>query len=194
MPSLAYQRSVADRNTARQLAELTQIAAPGKLHEFTPANVGLHRRIGDAHNFDIAPAGEVIGRRAGSASEIQQPHPILRLQKNEFGFVRARKCRSGEHACAVVRLLIPIRAENVIICTLLVIVLEIVVRLRCPLDQLALLELIQLVADLARVPRLGHQEKKYVMKKVVSYEQRDGDRHYQLKYQYNVQSCSAEML
>jgi len=69
-------------------------------------------------------------------------------------------------------------------------VLEKVFRLWCPLDQLALFELIQLVADLARVLRLGHQEKKYVMEKVVCYEQRDDDRRYQLKYQNNVQGCS----
>jgi hypothetical protein len=69
-------------------------------------------------------------------------------------------------------------------------VLEKVARLRCPLDQLALFELIQFVADPARVPRLSHQEKKYVMKKVVGYEQRNDDGRCQLKYQNNVQSCS----
>jgi hypothetical protein len=31
------------------------------------------------------------------------------------------------------------------------------------------------------------------MKKVVNYKQRDGDRRHQLKYQHNVQGCSAEM-
>jgi hypothetical protein len=41
---------------------------------------------------------------------------------------------------------------------------------------LALLELIKPVADLARVLRLSHQEKKYVVNKVVHYEQRDDDR------------------
>src|ERR1700682_2586091 len=106
--------------------------------------------IGHAHNFDISPAGEVVGRRARSAPEIQQPHPVLQLQKNVFGFVGTRKCDAGENARAVVRLLVAIRAEHVIICTLLVVVLEKVARLRCPLDQLALLELIQLVTDLAR--------------------------------------------
>jgi hypothetical protein len=55
---------------------------------------------------------------------------------------------------------------------------------------LALLELIQRVADLARVLRLSHQEKKYVMKNVVCDEQRDDDRHDQLKRQNNVQGCS----
>jgi hypothetical protein len=44
-------------------------------------------------------------------------------------------------------LLVAIRAEHIIICALLVIVLEKVVRLWCPLDQLPLLELIQLAAD-----------------------------------------------
>jgi hypothetical protein len=73
-------------------------------------------------------------------------------------------------------MLVSIRAERVIICTLLVIVLEKVVRLRCPLDQLALLESIKLVADLARVLQLSHQEKKYVVNKVVHYEQRDDGR------------------
>jgi hypothetical protein len=57
---------------------------------------------------------------------------------------------------------------------------------------LALLELIQLVADLARVLRLSHQEKKHVMKNVVCYEQRDDDRHDQLKRQNNVQGCSCD--
>src|SRR5215472_18626167 len=134
--------------------------------------------------------GEVFGRRARSAPQIQQPHPVLRLQKNVFGFVRARKCRSGEHTRAVVRLLVAIRAEHVIICTFLVVVLEKVVRLRRPLDQLALLELIQLVTDLARVLRSSHQEKKYVMKKVVCHDQYNDDRRYQLKYQNNVQGRS----
>ena len=59
--------------------------------------------------------------------------------------------------------------------------LSVVARLRCPHNQLALLDLIQLVADLAPVLRLSHQEKKYVMKYVVCYEQRDDNRHDQLK-------------
>src|SRR6267154_1378409 len=134
-----------------------------------------------AHNFDVLPAGEVVCRRARSAPEIQHPHPFLRLQKNVFGFVGTRKRDAGKNACAVVRLLVAIRAEHVIICTLLVVVLEKVAGLRSPLDQLALLELVQLAADLARVLRLGHQEKKYVMKSVVCCEQCDGDRHDQLK-------------
>src|SRR5258708_22582247 len=123
-----------------------------------------------AHNFDISPAGEVVGRRARSAPKIQQPHPVLQLQKNVFGFVGTRKCDAGENAGAVVRLLVAIRTEHVIICTLLVVVFEKVARPRRPLDQLALLELIQLVADLARVLWLSYQEKKYVMKNVVCYE------------------------
>jgi hypothetical protein len=53
---------------------------------------------------------------------------------------------------------------------------EEVTRLRSPLDQLALLELIQLVADSACVPRLSDQDKKYVMKKVVRYDQHNDDR------------------
>jgi hypothetical protein len=87
-------------------------------------------------------------------------------------------------------LFVAIRAEHVVICTLLVIVFEKVVWLRCPLDYLALLKLIQLVADLARVLRMSHQEKKYVVKKVVCYDQRNQDRRYQLKYQDNVQGRS----
>ena len=70
--------------------------------------------------------------------------------------------------------------------------LEKVARLRCPLDQLALFELILLVADPARVLRLSHQEKKYVMKNVVCHEQRDDDRYDQLKRQNNVQGCSCD--
>ncbi|MGC1318535.1 MAG: class I SAM-dependent methyltransferase, partial [Pseudolabrys sp.] len=54
-------------------------------------------------------------------------------------------------------------------------------------DAIYALESIQLVADLARVLRLSHQEKKYVMKNVVCYEQRDDDRRDQLKRQNNVQ-------
>src|SRR6266576_2705105 len=146
--------------------------------------------MGHAHNFDISPAGEVVGRRAGSAPEIQSPHPVLWLQENVFGFVGTRKRDPGKNAGAVVRLLVAIRAEHVIICTMLVVVLEKVARLRCPLDQLALLELIQLVTDLARVLRLSHQEKKYVMKNVVCHEQRDHYRNDQLKRQNDVQGCS----
>jgi hypothetical protein len=59
---------------------------------------------------------------------------------------------------------------------------------------LALLELIQLVADLARVPWLRHQKKEYVMKNVVGDEQRDHDRHDPLKRQNNVQGCSCDRL
>jgi hypothetical protein len=70
-------------------------------------------------------------------------------------------------------------------------VFEKVAWLRCPLDQLALLELIQHVADLARVLRLSHQEKKYVVKKVVCYEQRNDDRRDQPKRQNNVQGGSS---
>ena len=116
----------------------------------------------------------------------------LRLQKNVFGFVGTRKREAGKNARAVVRLLVAIRAEHVIVCTLLVVVLEKVARLRRPLDQLALLELIQFVADLARVLRLSHQEKTYVMKNVVCHEQRDDDRCDQLKRQNNVQGCQGQ--
>src|SRR5258705_8470844 len=73
---------------------------------------------------------------------------------------------------------------------MLVVVLEKVARLRCPLDQLALLEFIQLVTDLSRVLRLSHQGKKYVMKNVVCHEQRDHYRNDQLKRQNTVQGCS----
>ena len=121
-------------------------------------------------HFVISPAREVIGRRASSAPRDQQPHPILQLEKSIFGSVRTRKCYAGEKAGAVVRLLVAIRAEHVIICTLLVVVLEKVARQRCPLDQLALLELIQLVADFLASFGLAHQEKQNVMKNVVCYE------------------------
>jgi hypothetical protein len=73
-------------------------------------------------------------------------------------------------------------------------VLEKVVRLRSPVDQLALLELVQRVADLACVLRLSHQEKEYVMKNVVRDNQRNDDRPNQLNYKNDVQgrSVSAE--
>ncbi len=90
-----------------------------------------------------------------------------------------REGRAGEHAGAVVRSLVAIRAEHVIVCAILVIVLETVVRPRCPLGQLALLEFIQLVADLARVLRIRDEEKKDVVKEVVHDEQRDDDRRHQ---------------
>jgi hypothetical protein len=61
-------------------------------------------------------------------------------------------------------------------------VLEEVVRPRLPLDQLASFEFIQLVANLACVLRLGDQEKKYVMKEIVHYEQPGRDRRHQYEY------------
>jgi hypothetical protein len=54
--------------------------------------------------------------------------------------------------------------------------LEKVVHPRCPLDELALLEFIQLVAELACVLRMRDEEKKDVMKKVVCHEEPDDDR------------------
>jgi hypothetical protein len=79
-------------------------------------------------------------------------------------------------------LLVAIRAEHVIVCALLVIMFEKVVRLWRPLNQLALLEFIQLVANFARVLRSGHQKKQHVMKQVVCHKQRTDDGRYQLKY------------
>jgi len=69
-------------------------------------------------------------------------------------------------------------------------VLEKVARLRRPFDQLALLELIELVTDLARISRSSNQDKKYVVKKVVRYEQRNDDRRCQPKYPNNVQGTA----
>ena len=71
-----------------------------------------------------------------------------------------RECRARKNARAVIRLFVAIGAEDVIVCAILVVVLEEVVRPRRPLDQLAPFEFIQLVANLACVLRLRDQEKR----------------------------------
>ena len=65
--------------------------------------------------------------------------------------------------------------------------LEEVVRPRRLLDQLAPFEFIQLVANLACVLRLRDQEKKYVMKEIIHYEQPDRDRRRQYEYRSHIQ-------
>jgi hypothetical protein len=66
-------------------------------------------------------------------------------------------------------------------------VLEKVIGLRCPFDQLPLLELIESVSDLAGVLWMSNQPKKQVMKQIIGQERSDGDYRYPLKYQNNIQ-------
>ena len=84
-------------------------------------------------------------------------------------------------------MLVAIRAEHVIIGTVLVVVLETVIRPRYPLGQLSPLEFIQLVADLACILRIRDEEKKDVVKKVVGDEQRDGDRRPHYEHRRDIQ-------
>jgi hypothetical protein len=102
----------------------------------------------------MAPGREVVGGRPRTTAELQEPPPLRRLQKNAFGFVRMREYHAGEHARAVVRFLIAIGTEYVVIGAILVVMLEKVAHPRGPLDELALLEIIQLAADPACVLRM----------------------------------------
>ena len=60
-------------------------------------------------------------------------------------------------------MLAPIRAEHVVVGAMLIIVLEDVIRLRRPFDQLALLELVQLMPDLGCVLGMRGQQEQDVM-------------------------------
>jgi hypothetical protein len=98
-----------------------------------------------------------------------------------------REWRARKNARAVIRLFVAIGTEDLIICAILIVVLEEVVRPRRPLDQLASFEFIQPLANLACVLRLRDQEKKHVMKEIVHYEQSDGDRRRQYEYRSHIQ-------
>lgn len=90
-----------------------------------------------------------------------------------------REWRTGEHARAVVRILVAIGAEDVIVGAILIIMLEKVVHARGPLDQLTLLEFVQLVADVGCVLRMRDKEKQDVVKKVVCREDTGEERRYE---------------
>jgi hypothetical protein len=143
--------------------------------ELAPANVGLDGGVGDRHDVDVARAGEVAGRGPRPAAEVQQAHPVRRLEQEVFGIVRMREPGAREYTGAVVVLLAPVRAKDVVVRSVFVVVLEEIIGPRHPLDELAPLELVQLAAYAGRVLRMGGEAEQDVVEGVVGYEQGDGD-------------------
>src|SRR5262249_59612627 len=107
--------------------------------------------MGHAGDLDLPAAGEVVGRRARAAAELEKSFAMLRPEQGVFGLVGMRERRARKHAGAVIGLLVAIGAEDVVVGAVLVVVLEQVIRTRGPLDQLPLLEFVPLVADLAGI-------------------------------------------
>jgi hypothetical protein len=89
-----------------------------------------------------------------------------------FGFVGTRKPR-GKDAGAVVRLLVAIRAEHVIICTLFVVMLEKVGRLRCPLKPVGAARIRSTRVRSCSHPSVETPGEKVRSEKIVCHEQRD---------------------
>src|SRR6516164_2823041 len=154
-----------------------------ELLEFPPANLRLRGGIRYAHDLDAAATGEIVGRRPRSASQIQEPHAIRRLEQGTFGIVRVREGGAGKDTRAVIVVLAAITAEHIVVCAILVVVLEKVLGLRRPLDELALFEFIQRMTDIAGVPRMGDEEKEHVMKQVIG---REHPRHDRRRDQRNI--------
>jgi len=132
--------------------------------KFQPANVALHGRVGHTGDIDLATGGEIVGGSTRAASQIQQAHPVLGREQQIIGRVTIGERRAREDAGAVVVMLAAIGAEHVVICAMLVVMLEQIVRLRHPLDQLAPLELVERTTDPAGVPGMRGQHKEDVMK------------------------------
>ncbi len=84
-------------------------------------------------------------------------HPVLGLQQKIVGRMTMRENRAGENASAVIVMLVPKRPEHVVVGAMLVVMFEEVVRLWRPFDQLAPLELVQFMTDLACVLRVRCQ-------------------------------------
>ena len=121
-------------------------------------------------------AGDIVGCRARSASELQETHSVRGLEQTIVGLVRLRERQARKHAGAVVVVLAPIRPEHVVVGAILVVVLEEIVRLRRPFDQLAPLELVQLMTDLARVLGMRGEQEQDVVEQVVGHERAGDDR------------------
>src|SRR5262249_15315366 len=90
--------------------------------------------------------------------------PVLGREQQIIGRVTIGERRAREDAGAVVVMLAAIGAEHVVICAMLVVMLEQIVRLRQPLDQLAPLELVERMTDPCGVPGMRGQHKEDVMK------------------------------
>src|SRR5919197_1132591 len=73
-----------------------------ELLELPPANVRLYGGIGYTEDFDITPTREVVGGSSGSASQIQQAHPLpQRLEQDIVRLMRMREERARKHTRAV---------------------------------------------------------------------------------------------
>src|SRR6516164_4747078 len=147
--------------------------------KFPSTDVRLRRGIGHAHNFDVAPAREVISRGTRSASEIQKTHPLLNwLEKGIVGFIGMGEDGPRKNARAVIVVLGAIKVKHVVVCTILVIVLQEVVELGRPVDELTPFKLVQRMADIACILRMDDKEIEDVMKEIICREQPDGDCRY----------------
>ena len=104
-----------------------------------------------------------------------------------------RENRAGKHARAVVVVLAAKWTEHVVVGAILVVVLEKIVGLRRPFDELPLFEFIQLVTDIVRIDRMRDEQKQDVVKRVVCREQPDDDRRRQQEYRNSVHSHSFEL-
>src|SRR3954453_6077220 len=160
--------------------------APAELLEFSPADLRLHGGIGDACDLDLALAGNVISRRARSAPELQQAHPIRRREQGEVGFVGMRERRPRKDAGAVIVELAAVGTEYVVIGAILVVVLKKIVGLGHPFHELPLFEFVQHMADAAGVLRVRGEKKKGVMKQVIGHERAGDDRQRPEKHRNSI--------
>ena len=122
-------------------------------------------------------AREFRGRIARSAAEIEEAHPVLRLENEILQIIVAGERRTREHAGAVVRVHAAVGAEHVVIGAVLVVMLEEIGRTRRPFDELALLECVEPVADPAGILRMCHHEKQHVVEEHVGRKQSEDDQH-----------------
>lgn len=89
-----------------------------------------------------------------------------------------REDRARKNACAVIITLATIGAKHVLVCAVLVIVLQEVVELGRPVEQLPPFKLVKRMADIACILRMGNKEIEDVMKEIICREQPDGDCRY----------------
>src|SRR5262245_64889116 len=89
-----------------------------------------------------------------------------------------REDRPRKHARTVIVVFAAEGAEHVVVGAILVVVLEEVLGLGCPFDQLPPLEFVELTTDIARILGMRDEKKQDVVKQVVGREQPDDDRRY----------------
>src|SRR5262245_36599276 len=93
-----------------------------------------------------------------------------------------REDRPRKDAGTVIVVFAAVGAEHVVVGAVLVVVLEEVLGLGCPFDELPPLEFVELAPDIARILGMRDEKKQDVVKQVVGREQPDNDRRYHQQY------------